>query len=60
MALPKLTWLSLSVHIYPQTFMASLQVYMSIPNLYDYRLSVHGYGFHQEFRDSSEMYMAIP
>jgi len=40
--------------------MASPQVYMSIPNLYDHRLSVHGYGSQQEFTDSPEMYMAIP
>jgi len=40
--------------------MASSQVYMSISNPYDYRLSVHGYGCHQVFTYSPEMYMAIP
>ena len=35
--------------------MASPQVYMSIPSV-----NVHGYGCHQEFTDSSEMYVAIP
>jgi len=51
---------NLSVHIYPQKIMASSQVYMPVPSLYDYRLSVHGYGCHQGFTDSPEMYIAIP